>query len=192
MKRKRTAPPLIAALLAAALLAACNGIGSGSPGGEHIGVYRGSRPPKVGETLQALSTGQFSGDFIWEFSDKREDAYWHEIRVGSLYYGYYGTVSGDNDKDFTIGEGLINLYLRVRRKTKPADNTESVWVYSDILGRIQAAPGNLAEEPPAHRHMNQPGEAMRPRRHGSAPRTGAWGFSPEVPPTIDKGGSGEG
>jgi hypothetical protein len=137
MKRKHTVPPLIAALLAAALLAACNGISGGSPGGAHIGVYRGSSPPKVGETLQALSTGQFSGDFIWEFSDKREGGYWQEIRVGSWYYGYYGTVSGDNDKDFTIGEGLTGFYLRVRRKTNPAGNMESVWVYSDILGRIQ-------------------------------------------------------
>ncbi|MDR1278232.1 MAG: hypothetical protein LBK02_05735 [Treponema sp.] len=147
IKRKQTAPPVIAALLAAVFLAACGGIGGNSPGGAHIGVYRGSRPPKVGESLHAISTGGFSGDFIWEWAMKRDDSRWYEITVFSDEYPYnYGTLSGNNDSEFTIGEGLVDFYLRVKRKTKDADNTQSLWVYSDILGRIQPAPAGYSTE----------------------------------------------
>jgi hypothetical protein len=126
------------ALVCSLALAACNGIGS-PIGAPHIDVYRGSRPPKAGEILHAIGTGEFSGDFIWEYNDKREGGRWYEIRTGSIYYGYYGAVSGENDKEFTIGEGLVNFYLRVKRKPKPADNIQNPWVYSGILGRIQPA-----------------------------------------------------
>jgi hypothetical protein len=130
-----------ALLVAGLILTGCDGLGGGI-GEPNISVYGASFPPRVGEKLRAFSSGaEFTGDsdFIWEYSDKREDGYWHEIRVGSVYYGYYGTVSSENDKEFTIEEGLAGFYLRVRRKTKAADNMQGVWVYSDIIGRIQKA-----------------------------------------------------
>jgi secreted protein with Ig-like and vWFA domain len=130
-----------ALLVLGLVLVACDGIND-STGGPNISVYGSSRSPKVGETLRAFSSGaEFTGDFIWEWSAKREGSSWCEITVSSYYYGYWGwgTVSEENDKKFTIGQGLVNYYLRVRRKTKDADNAQGVWVYSDILGRIQAA-----------------------------------------------------
>jgi hypothetical protein len=120
------------------VLAAC----TEAEDGPHITVYGGSFPPKVGETLRAFSSGaEFTGDsdFIWEFSDKRQDSPWYEILVNPPYYGYYGTVSQENDKDFTIGTWLANLYLRARRKTKTTDSIQGGWVYSEIIGRIQTA-----------------------------------------------------
>jgi hypothetical protein len=121
------------------VLASCGEIEAGA-GGPVISVHGYSRFPKAGETLRAFSSGaEFTGDFIWEWSSKREDGFWYEITVSSYYYGYYGTVSEENDRKFTIGEGLVNSYLRVRRKTKASGNAQSVWVYSDILGRIQVA-----------------------------------------------------
>jgi hypothetical protein len=143
MKQKQTAPLALTALLIIALVpASCGNISAYGSAEPRITVYGGSSPSKVGETLRASSSGaEFTrdSDFIWEYSDKREGVNWHEIRTGSLYYGYYGTVSGENDKEFTIGEGLADFYLRVRRQTKATDNTQSVWVYSDIVGRIQSA-----------------------------------------------------
>jgi hypothetical protein len=105
--------------------------------GPNISVYGASSPPRVGEKLRAVSSGaEFTGDFIWEYSNKREGGFWGEIRVGSFNYGYpsgTGVVSNENDQEFTIGNWLIGYYLRVSRKTKAADNMQ----YSGILGRIQ-------------------------------------------------------
>jgi hypothetical protein len=134
---KQKLPLVIAALLTAALLAACEGINTSS--GPCINVYGGSSPPKVGDKLRAFSSGgEFTGDFIWEWAIKRDTSRWYEITVLSDEYPYnYGTLSGENDKEFTIGEGLADFYLRVRRKTKATDNKESTQVYSDVLGRIR-------------------------------------------------------
>ncbi|MDR2601597.1 MAG: hypothetical protein LBC53_03995 [Spirochaetaceae bacterium] len=136
MKNKRKARPLFASLFLAALLAACS-METGE-GAARISVYGGSRPPKVGETLQAANSGRFSGDFIWEWSIKRDDSPWREITVLSDEYPYnYGTLSGGNDSKFTIGSDLVDFYIRVKRKTKAVDNAQSVWIYGEILGRVQ-------------------------------------------------------
>ncbi|MDR2552139.1 MAG: hypothetical protein LBD31_03095 [Treponema sp.] len=134
----------IGGLLAAGIaLAGCDGVvgGSGEP---VIYVYGGSSPPKTGETLRAVSSGAGftdNSDFIWEHVAARDDPQWYEIRVDSYFYGPEkdGTVSSENDEEFTIGEGLAGMYLRVKRKTKATDTVQAVWVYSGILGRIQAA-----------------------------------------------------
>jgi hypothetical protein len=59
---------------------------------------------------------------------KRDDSHWHEITVLSDEFPYdYGTLSGDYDKDFSIGMGLVDFYLRVRRKTKVTEKINTAF-----------------------------------------------------------------
>ncbi|MDR0302758.1 MAG: hypothetical protein LBI04_10665 [Treponema sp.] len=139
-------------IIAITVLAGCGGVNDNT-GNPRINISGASYPdPKVGDKIRASgSGGKFinNSDYIWEFSDKRDSTRWAEIKVVSYYDPYYhwvnygyngtGTLSGQNDQEFTIGEGLEGFYLRAKRKAEATDDMPSDWVYSTILGRIQAA-----------------------------------------------------
>jgi len=79
----------------------------------------------VGNTIIASSNGDFSGDFIWEFSSNPSVVWQMNL--------YWPGLSGSYNEFYTIQESHRGMYVRVRRWTRMPQTS----IYSNVFGPIQ-------------------------------------------------------